>query len=205
MNARKLPPNQKEINHILKWNIEHPGITHENPRIDLNKWVLTIDGKVQNPLKLTWQNLLNLPAIESKSDFHCIEGWSVKNCRWYGVEFRTITQTVKPHKAAKYVSFNCLDGYNTSLSLEDLLKDKALLAYKLNDRPLENSLGGPLRIVVPQKYAYKSAMWLEHITFTKTNEPGFWERRGFSDTADVWKNDRFVSLETSNKRKLLKP
>jgi DMSO/TMAO reductase YedYZ molybdopterin-dependent catalytic subunit len=192
MNARKLPPGQHEIDHLLRWNIDHPGIIPENPKVDLEHWTLTVDGEVKKPLKLTWQDLLNLPAVESKGAFHCVEGWSVRDLRWYGVRFGSLVELVEPDEDAKYVFFKCLDGYTTSLNLEDLVRDDVLLAYKLNGKPLEVPLGGPLRLVVPHKYAYKSAMWIERISFAKTKELGFWEKRGYSDTADVWKNDRFT-------------
>ena len=187
-----MPPGQREIDALLRWNIDHPEIMPENPKTDLEKWILTVDGEVENPLKLTWKDLLSLPSVESKSDFHCVEGWSVKDCKWYGVRFSSLVQVVKPTRDAKYVFFRCSDGYTTSLDLKELLQEDVLLAYKLNGRYLEESLGAPLRLVVPDKYAYKSAMWVEQITFTKKKELGFWEKRGYSDTADVWKNDRFA-------------
>jgi DMSO/TMAO reductase YedYZ molybdopterin-dependent catalytic subunit len=190
METRKLPPGQHEINAILRWNIDHEGIVPKNPKIDLKTWTLTIDGRVENSIKLTWQDLLKLPSFESTSDFHCVEGWSVRDCRWYGVKFNVLVKMVRPLKDAKYVFFKCADGYTTSLDLEDLLKDNVLLAYKLNGNFLEESLGAPVRLVVPDKYAYKSAMWLEQITFTNKKELGYWEKKGYSDTADVWKNDR---------------
>jgi DMSO/TMAO reductase YedYZ molybdopterin-dependent catalytic subunit len=190
MNSKKLPPSQREIDAILRWNIDHPGIIDENPPIDLEKWIVVVDGEIEKPLKLAWQEFLKLPSTESKSDFHCVEGWSVTDCTWYGVKFRSLVQIVKPTKDAKYVFFTCLDGYTTSLDLRDLQKDNVILAYKLNGEDLEESLGGPMRLIVPDKYAYKSAMWIKRITFTKTKELGFWEERGYSDTADVWKNDR---------------
>ncbi len=191
MTPNKLPPGQHEIDRLLRWNIDHPGITPENPRINLKTWTLTVDGEVKNPQKLTWQAFLNLPAAESKSDFHCVEGWSVRDCKWYGVSFSAMVQIVEPNEDTKHVFFKCSDGYTTSLTIEELLHDDVLLAYKLNGKLLEEPLGGPLRLVVPQKYAYKSAMWVERITFMRTKELGFWEKRGYSDTADVWKNDRF--------------
>lgn len=191
MNTQKLPLGQHEILQLPRWGIEHP-VAPQNPKIDLKKWTLIIDGEVKNPLKLTWQDFLNLPASESESDFHCVEGWSVKNCKWYGVKFSTLVQIAKPNENTKHVFFKCLDGYTTSLSLEDLLLDGILLAYELNNKPLEEPLGGPLRLVVPQKYAYKSAMWVERITFSSKRELGYWEKRGYSDTADIWKNDRFT-------------
>jgi len=97
---------------------------------------------------------------------------------------------VKPTKNSKCV-FECADGYTTSLDLSDLLRENVVLAYKLNGEWLETPLGGPMRLVVPDKYAYKSAMWVKHITFSKRKELGYWEKRGYSDTADVWKNDRY--------------
>jgi DMSO/TMAO reductase YedYZ molybdopterin-dependent catalytic subunit len=190
MSNKKMPPDQREIDTILRWNIDHPGIIDENPPIDLKKWVLIVDGEIEKPLRLAWQEFVNLPSAESKSDFHCVEGWSVTDCTWYGVRFSSLVQIVKPAKDAKYVFFTCSDGYSTSLDLKDLLKDNVVLAYKLNGEDLEESLGGPMRLIVPDKYAYKSAMWVKQITFMKTRALGYWEKRGYSDTADVWKNDR---------------
>ena len=192
MKNKKLPPGQHEIDHLLKWNIEHPGIIPDNPKTNLEKWELIVDGEVENPLKLSWQDFLELPSVESESDFHCVEGWSVRNCKWYGVKFSSLVQIAKPTEDAKYVIFKCSDGYTTSLDLQDLLHDYVLLAYKLNNRLLDVPIGGPLRLIVPHKYAYKSAMWIEQISFTRTKELGFWEKRGYSDTADIWKDDRFI-------------
>ena len=187
----KLPPGQHKINSVLKWNIDHPGIIPKNPRFDPKKWTLTLNGEVEKPVKLAWQDLLKLSSVESRSDFHCVEGWSVEGCVWHGVRFITLVEMVKPLNSAKNVTFRCTDGYATSLGLKDLLKKNVLLAYKLGNKLLEESLGGPLRLIVPDKYAYKNAMWVERIIFTKNKDLGFWETRGYSDTADVWKNDRF--------------
>ncbi len=191
MSKVELPPGQHERRDILRWNIDHPGIIPTNPQVDLKRWKLTVDGEVAKPCTFTWEQFLNLSATESTNDFHCVEGWSVRNCRWLGVRFNTLLDLVKPKGDAKHVTFRCSDGYTTSLSLEELSSEDVLLAYKLNNKPLETALGGPMRLVVPSKYAYKSAMWVEQITFTKKKEMGFWERRGYSDTADVWSNDRF--------------
>lgn len=193
MSIESLPPGQQKVDKILRWNVDHPGITKENPKVDLSKWTLIVDGEVEKPLKLTWKDFLKLPAVESKSDFHCVEGWSVKDCRWYGVKFTTLIQIVKPTDQARYVLIRCLDNYSTSLQLEDLLHNNVILAYKLNNEYLEEALGAPVRLVVPLKYAYKSAMWISHIHFQKEEASGFWERRGYSDSANVWKDDRFAS------------
>jgi DMSO/TMAO reductase YedYZ molybdopterin-dependent catalytic subunit len=95
-----------------------------------------------------------------------------------------------PKENAKYATFECSDGYTTALPLSDLLQDKVLLAYKLDDKPLTPERGAPLRLIVPQKYAYKSPMWLKKIKLTQKQETGYWETRGYSNSADAWKQER---------------
>jgi DMSO/TMAO reductase YedYZ molybdopterin-dependent catalytic subunit len=190
--TKGLPPSQKPIKQHLRWGKDHPTIGVPVPKIDLKSWTLVVDGEVEKPLRLIWSDIQKLPKIESISDFHCVEGWSVLGCKWEGIRFKNIVELAKPKGNAKFVSFHCADGYTTSLSLEELLKDNVLLAYKLDGKFLEEGLGAPLRLVVPDKYGYKSAMWLIRIKFTSKKELGYWESRGYSDSADVWKNDRFA-------------
>ena len=187
----RLPPGQTATNRILRWGIDHPGITSTNPRIDTSTYLLTVDGEVGNPVKLSWNNVLQLPQTVSVSDFHCVEGWSVLDCRWEGVRFKDLASLAKPKPTAQAVTFECVDNYTTSLFLSELEGDDVLLAYKLNGEDLEEGLGFPLRLIVPSKYAYKSALWVTRVRFARGKELGFWERRGYSDSADVWKNDRF--------------
>ena len=162
-----------------------------NPRIGKTTFFLTVDGEVNNPVRQTWSEILQLPRTVSVSDFHCVEGWSVLDCRWEGVRFTDLEKLVKPKPTAQAATFECADSYTTSLFLTELAGDDVLLAYKLNGEDLEEGLGFPLRLVVPSKYAYKSALWVTSVHFTRGKELGFWERRGYSDSADVWKNDRF--------------
>jgi DMSO/TMAO reductase YedYZ molybdopterin-dependent catalytic subunit len=190
--AKKLPPGQKPIKSLLRWGIDHPGITRSNPKIDVKTYCLEIGGEVENPVKLDWNSILNLPKVESVSDFHCVEGWSVLDCKWEGIRFSQIMGMVTPRETAKFVTFECADGYTTSFSIEDLRGDDILLAYGLNGKPLEEGIGFPLRLVVPSKYGYKSALWVTKIRFTAKKELGYWEKLGYSDTADVWTNDRYA-------------
>jgi len=183
---KKLPPGQREIKKIL---LRHIGSI---PGFDLETWSLTIYGLVEKPLKLTWSNVLALPSVVSVSDFHCVEGWSVLDNKWEGISFHTILKMVKLEENVKYVTFDCEDGYTTSLKLKELLDDDVLLAYKLEDEYLKPERGGPLRLIVPKKYAYKSSMWLKRIKFTSQQELGYWESRGYSNTADPWKEDRYT-------------
>ncbi len=190
--AKKLPPNQTPIKRLLRWGIDHPGITRSNPKLDLKTYTLTINGEVANPVALNWDDILKLTKTVSVSDFHCVEGWSVLNCKWEGVKFSEIARLAKPAETAQFATFECADGYSTSLTLTELSGDDVLLAYTLDEKALEEGLGFPLRLVVPSKYAYKSALWVTGIRFTSKKELGFWEKRGYSDTANVWKNDRFT-------------
>ena len=188
----RLPPGQAPIRRLLRWGIDHPGIARENPKIDLETYTLTVDGEVQKPLKLSWNDVLRLPKVKSTSNFHCVEGWSVLNCEWEGIPFRQVVSLAKPKDGVGFATFECADGYTTSLSLQELSGDEVLLAYALDGKPLEEGFGFPLRLVIPDKYGYKSALWITHIKFKSKKELGYWEKRGYSDTADIWKNDRFT-------------
>jgi DMSO/TMAO reductase YedYZ molybdopterin-dependent catalytic subunit len=189
--SSELPPGQKRIAHILTWGTEHSAITQSIPQLDITHWTLRIDGEVENAVQLSWTALLQYPSITTISDFHCVEGWSVVACNWTGVPFQELVHVVHPTPQACFVTLHGADGYTTALSLEAMLQPEVLLAYQLNGKPLRPELGGPLRLVVPQKYAYKSAMWVTKITFTRQAVLGYWERQGYSQTADVWTNDRY--------------
>ena len=188
---RKLPPDQTATDRILRWGSDHPGITTTNPQLKQENYTLTIEGEVENPVKLSWNDFMQLPKTVFVSDFHCVEGWSVLDCKWEGVRIKDIEKLVKPKEVARAVSFESADNYLTSLFREELIGDDVLLAYKLNGELLEEGLGAPVRLIVPSKYAYKSALWVVRLRFTRNKELGFWERRGYSDSADVWRNDRF--------------
>jgi DMSO/TMAO reductase YedYZ molybdopterin-dependent catalytic subunit len=183
---RRLPPGQRAVSRAPP---RHIGAI---PKFDEKTWSLTVFGLVENSLNLSWQDFLGLPKVISVSDFHCVEGWSVLDQRWEGVPFRVIIEMAKPKREAKCVTFECDDGYTTSLPLTDLLDEDILLAYKLEDRFLKPEHGGPLRLLVPKKYAYKSAMWVRKIRFTSELESGHWESRGYSATADPWKEERYA-------------
>jgi DMSO/TMAO reductase YedYZ molybdopterin-dependent catalytic subunit len=185
MKDQTLPPGQRETKTTP---LRHIGPI---PKINPNTWRLEVTGEIEKPTTYTLEELKAKPSIISIADFHCVEGWTISNNKWEGIPFETIAKTVKPKENAKYVTFECEDGYTTSLPLSDLLQDKALLAYKLNDKPLPPERGAPLRLIVSQKYAYKNPMWLKKIKFTTTQETGYWETRGYSNTANPWKNQRY--------------
>jgi DMSO/TMAO reductase YedYZ molybdopterin-dependent catalytic subunit len=186
----RLPPRQRWVDHILGWGTEHPGITPNLPNILKEEWRLKIEGEVETPMVLDWNGLLDLPQSVSVSDFHCVETWSVKDQKWEGVLFSDLIDRVEPSKTARYVILECYDGYSTSLPISELTGDDVILAHRLNAEDLPQPLGGPLRLVVPHKYAYKSPMWLKKIIFQSRDKLGYWESGIYSNTADPWRNDR---------------
>jgi DMSO/TMAO reductase YedYZ molybdopterin-dependent catalytic subunit len=183
---QRIPPNQRVTS---KFPVLHLGAI---PKFDPKTWDFVMEGLVEKPLRLTYEEFLKLPKMVSVSDFHCVTGWSRLDSRWEGVAFKTISDLVKPLKEAKYVTVVAERDYTTSLPLEDLLDNDVLLAYRLDDKPLEPKHGGPLRLVVPRKYAYKSAKWVRKLRFTEEQELGYWEKRGYSNTADPWKEERYT-------------
>jgi len=183
---QRIPPNQRVVS---KFPVLHAGSV---PKFDPKTWDFVVEGLAEKPVKLTYEDVLKLPKTVRKSDFHCVTGWSRLDNMWEGTAFKTICGVVKPLKDAKYVTIVAEGNYTTSLPLEDLLDDDVLLAYRLDGKPLAPEHGGPLRLVVPRKYAYKSAKWVRKLRFTIEQELGFWEKRGYSNTADPWKEERYA-------------
>jgi DMSO/TMAO reductase YedYZ molybdopterin-dependent catalytic subunit len=186
MRNERLPPGQREAKGTP---LRQIGAI---PKTNLNRWRLEVYGEVEKPTTFSFEELKAKPTIVSVSDFHCVEGWSILDNKWEGAPFKAITEIVKPKENAIYVTFECDDGYTTSLPLSELLEDNVLLAYKLNDKPLPSERGGPLRLIIPSKYAYKSPKWIRKIKFTTKHELGYWESRGYSNTADPWKEQRYT-------------
>lgn len=180
-----VPPNQRLTE---EFPVLHVGSV---PKFDRDTWNFVVEGLVENPVRLGFDEFLKLPKTVSVSDFHCVTGWSRLSNRWEGVLFRAVVDLVKPLKEARFVTVVAEGDYTTSLPLGDLLGDDVLLAYGFEGKPLEPLHGGPLRLVVPKKYAYKSAKWVRRLRFTKDQELGYWEKRGYSDSADPWKEERY--------------
>jgi DMSO/TMAO reductase YedYZ molybdopterin-dependent catalytic subunit len=185
--TQKLPPGQRETKTTP---LRQIGAI---PKTDLNTWRLEVYGEVEKPTTFTFKDLTTQPSVISFSDFHCVEGWSILNNKWEGISFKTLAEIAKPKENVAYATFECDDGYTTSLPLSELLKDNVLLAYKLNDKPLSPERGGPLRLIIPSKYAYKSPKWIRKVKFTTKQELGYWETKGYSNTADTWKEERYTN------------
>jgi DMSO/TMAO reductase YedYZ molybdopterin-dependent catalytic subunit len=183
--AERLPPGQ----HLVKdWPVLDLGAT---PRIDPGKWSLTITGAVGNPIAFDWAAFQALPQSEFVSDIHCVTTWSRYDNRWRGVAVRDLLEAVQPTPEASHVVLHSYDNYTTNLTLEDFAAEDAILAHSWEGRPLTREHGGPVRLVVPHLYFWKSAKWIGRIDFFTENVPGFWEVRGYHDRGDPWKEERY--------------
>lgn len=184
--ADRLPPGQRLVENFPVLDLG------ERPDIPLTRWELKIHGLVENPVTLSWDQFRALPAFKDVSDFHCVTTWSQYDMEWEGVAFFTIADLVKPLPTAAHVLFGSHDGYTTNNPLEVCLDDDVLIAHSWNGRPLTVEHGGPARVIIPKRYAWKGAKWVREIQFVDQDHPGFWERRGYSNTADPWREDRFA-------------
>lgn len=162
-----------------------------HPSITLDRWRLTVDGEVDNPVVLTWKDFMDLPQVEDTSDFHCVTTWSKMDMVWKGVRLMDIAALVQPKETATHILCYGYDTYTTNVSLEEALKPDVLLAHTVYNEPLTKEHGGPVRMITPQLYAWKGSKWIKRIQFLLKNKLGFWEERGYSDTAYPWRNDRY--------------
>lgn len=182
---RRIPPGQVITQKFPVYDIG------PRPVFNREKWRFTISGEVKEKKTITWDEFMILPKVEVIADFHCVTKWSKQNMLWEGVSTRTIYDLVEPNPDANYLMIHCMEGYTTNVPVEDFLKEDSLFAYNLNGRPLEPEHGFPLRLVIPQLYAWKSAKYVSGIEFMIEDEPGFWELRGYHMYGDPWREQRF--------------
>jgi DMSO/TMAO reductase YedYZ molybdopterin-dependent catalytic subunit len=155
-------------------------VERPTPAFDPTTYRLVVDGLVEEPLTLTYDELLALPSVEQVNDFHCVEGWRVDDVRWQGVPMSDIIQRVRPKPEAGYVNFHSMtDVYMDSLSLHQASFPEVLLAYRMDGEPLTQDHGFPLRLIMPRMYGYKGPKWLHRIEFVPFQEYGYWEQRGW--------------------------
>ena len=161
------------------------------PEVPLDQWRLDIGGLVENPKTFTWEEFNALPQFNDVSDFHCVTTWSKFDVKWRGIAFFTLTDVVRPKPEAKHVLFESYDGYTTNVRIEDVMDDDVLIATHYDEKPLTREHGGPARVIIPKLYAWKGAKFIRAINFSAEDKLGFWEVRGYSNTADPWREDRF--------------
>lgn len=181
----RLPPGQREVHNFPVLDL---GI---RPEVPLSEWQLHIHGHVENPVKLDWAQFMALPQFTDVSDFHCVTTWSQYDMAWQGVAFFTLADLVKPKSSATHVFFKSYDGYSTNNPLSVCMDDDVLIAHSWNGKPITKDHGGPARVIVPKKYAWKGAKFIREIVFLDRDILGFWEIRGYSNQADPWLEQRF--------------
>jgi DMSO/TMAO reductase YedYZ molybdopterin-dependent catalytic subunit len=163
----------------------------KQPKMNTDIWSLTLSGEIEAPQTLDWAFLQTLPQREIVADIHCVTRWSRFDVAWVGVPASEIVRLARPKSTANYVVLGAADEYTTNLPLSALLDDDVLFAHTLEGKPLPYKYGGPVRLVVPKRYFWKSAKWVTGIHFCETDQPGFWETRGYHNDADPFKEERF--------------
>jgi DMSO/TMAO reductase YedYZ molybdopterin-dependent catalytic subunit len=182
---QQVPAGQTEVNNFPILDL---GIV---PEIDTANWQLRIYGLVEHELNLDWAAFQQLPQVSDISDFHCVTRWSQLDMDWSGVSAQHLLMLAAPLENAKYVTLHGFDGYTTNIDLNALLDDDVIVAHSVLGKPLTREHGGPVRMVVPKRYAWKSAKWLKGIELHAEDRPGFWEVRGYHNYADPWLEQRF--------------
>ena len=182
----RLPPGQYLTE---KWPVLHAGPVPEYR--DLSTWTFGVFGEVEHELELSWERFEDLPRSSTTQDIHCVTRWSRFDARFEGVHWRELAKLVQPTPAGRFVVAHAEGGFTSNVPLAFLEDDDALLATHADGAPLTPEHGYPLRLVIPHKYFWKSAKWLRGIELTAQDHPGFWERYGYHNDADPWKEERY--------------
>jgi len=182
---RRVPPGQYVTE---KFPVLHYGSV---PRTDLATWDFRVYGEVDNPLRFTWQEFKAFPRRQVHTDIHCVTRWTKLDTDFEGVPIQHVLDQARLRSDARFVVAHCEQGYTTNLPLDVLDDDDVLLADTFAGQPLEPEHGWPLRLFVPKRYFWKSAKWVRGLEFLAHDQLGFWERYGYNNSADPWKEERY--------------
>jgi DMSO/TMAO reductase YedYZ molybdopterin-dependent catalytic subunit len=182
--GNRVPPGQ----HLVKdWPVLHYGNV---PRMETSEWTFFISGLVDRELKLSYAEFEALPKVKVFSDIHCVTTWSRLDNTWEGPGTKTVAELVKVKPEARFVIVHGAGGFTTNLTLADFLSGDALFTFTHDGKPLTAEHGGPVRLIVPRLYFWKSAKWVTGIEFMAEDHPGFWERAGYHNHGDPWTEER---------------
>lgn len=182
---QRLPPGQ----HLTKdWPVLDLGVV---PPVSRERWRLDVYGAIETPVFWTFDEFIAQKQARFTSDIHCVTTWSRYDNEWEGLATRELLAACQPREDARFVVLHSYDGYTTNLPLEDFAAEDALLAHSWSGQPLSEQHGGPVRLVVPHLYFWKSAKWLQAIEFLTEDAPGFWEVRGYHNRGDPWAEQRY--------------
>lgn len=181
----RLPPGQSLTN-------KFPVLTYgPNAKFDPATWDLRVFGEVEKEMSWSWAEFTALPTATITTDIHCVTRWSKFDTTWEGVLFRDFIKLFGMKDTTKFVIAHCDYGYTTNLPVEAMMEDDVMLAYQYDGKPLEPDHGAPLRTLVPKRYFWKSAKFLRALEFSPVDKPGFWERNGYHNDGDPWKEERY--------------
>jgi DMSO/TMAO reductase YedYZ molybdopterin-dependent catalytic subunit len=184
--GERVPPGQRETTRF-------PVLSKSGtPSVDLSEWTLDVWGAVGERLELDFDALRALDTETQRQDFHCVTGWSRLDNEFTGVTFPTLADAANVTDDAVHVMFHAADGYTTNLPLDTCMRRELLVTWEHDGERLPADHGGPVRVVVPHRYAYKGAKWLTGIEFLTEPERGYWEKRGYSNTANPWNEERYA-------------
>ncbi len=181
----RLPPGQRLVK---DWPVLDLGA---QPDVTAERFRLDIDGAVRRPISMRLDEFTALPQSESVSDIHCVTQWSRYDNHWQGVSARTLLELVEPREEARRVIFHAFDGYTTNVRLDQFDQPDVFLVTQWEGRPIDRRHGGPVRVLIPRLYLWKSPKWIRRIELSTTDRPGFWETRGYHNNADPWAEERY--------------
>ncbi len=161
------------------------------PDVDVERWRLRVDGLVERPFELSYQELMNDKVRKYSKPFSCVTKWSIEHVDWEGVPISELAMRAGASPEAKWVMFHCVDGYTAPVPAEDALNENAIVAFKINGRPLSREQGFPARPFMPELYGWKSAKWLNRIEFMRDYKDGYWEMYGYHERGNIWDEERF--------------
>ena len=185
LRSDRIPPGQYQTDKFPVLSLTAP------PPFDPRTWRLTVSGLVEKPVSWSWDELLQLPAVELDADFHCVTRWSRLDNVWTGILATTIRELVQPRPEATHVLQHGMEGYTTNLTVADFFTADVMLAYKHDGAFLPPEHGAPLRVITPQLYAWKGAKFLTGLEFLAQDQIGYWEARGYHNHGDPWSEERF--------------
>ncbi|EAW34432.1 sulfite oxidase-like oxidoreductase [Lyngbya sp. PCC 8106] len=171
-----------------------PVLTYgDTPEIRTEDWEFKVWG-LATPKTFSWSDLMAMPQSEFTADFHCVTRWSKLDVTWRGIKVTDFMKQVEVDPQAVHIMEHCYGGYTTNIALEDFLREENFFAHTLFDEPLSADHGGPLRLVVPHLYAWKSAKWINGLEFINEEALGFWERNGYHKRGEPWAEERYSGL-----------
>jgi DMSO/TMAO reductase YedYZ molybdopterin-dependent catalytic subunit len=182
---KRVPPGQYLTE---KWPVLHYGPI---PRFDPKTWDFRVWGRVENEVRMSWDDFQKLDQTLVQADMHCVTTWSRLDQKWEGIPFKRIVELAKPLPDAKFVIAHCEYGFTANVPIEATQGDDVLIALRANGAALTPEHGYPARLVIPKLYAWKSAKWLRGIEFRTSDSPGFWEKNGYHNVGDPWKEQRY--------------